>query len=105
MYQIIFFVPLTHSEIVKNALFKAGAGAFNNYDSCCWETEGRGQFRPLNGSEAFIGEAGKLERLPEMRIEMLCTEEHLDAALKALIEAHPYEEPAYYAVKTRTIES
>ena len=83
-------------------MFSAGAGAFNNYDSCCWQTEGTGQFRPLDGSTAFIGETGKLERLPELRIEMLCTDEKLDDALKALKESHPYEEPAYYAVETRT---
>jgi len=101
MYQIIFFVPKSHSEKVKAALFEAGAGAFNNYDSCCWETEGTGQFRPLEDSTAFIGEKNKLEKLPELRIEMLCTKDSLDEALKALVEAHPYEEPAYYAVETR----
>ncbi|MBI9106109.1 MAG: NGG1p interacting factor NIF3 [Spirochaetales bacterium] len=103
MYQIVFFVPKTHSEVVKNALFEAGAGAFNNYEHCSWETEGTGQFRPLEGSAAFIGEKGKLERLPELRVEMLCTDEKIDGAIKALLAAHPYEEPAYYAVETRII--
>lgn len=100
MYQLIVFVPETHSEIVKTALFAAGAGQFKNYDSCCWETEGTGQFRPLTGSCAFIGTEGKLEKVPELRIEMLCNNKCLDAAITALKKAHPYEEPAYYAVKT-----
>ena len=102
MYQIVFFVPPAQAEEVKKALFEAGAGALGDYDSCCWQTEGTGQFRPLEGSDAFIGEKGKLEKLPELRIEMLCTDQHIDDALRALVEAHPYEEPAYYAVKTRT---
>lgn len=102
MYQIIFFVPESHSETVKQAMFEAGAGAFNNYDSCCWQTLGTGQFRPLKNSNAFIGSRGKLEKVPEYRIEMLCTENCLDNVLSALKESHPYEEPAYYAVKTIT---
>ena len=100
MYQLIFFVPETHADSVKDAVFKAGAGAFRNYDSCCWQSLGTGQFRPLEGSDAFIGEKGKLEKVSEYRVEMLCADENLDDAIAALKKAHPYEEPAYYAVKT-----
>jgi hypothetical protein len=100
MYQLIFFLPEDHAEAVKTALFEAGAGAFNNYDRCSWETKGTGQFRPLEDSNAFIGSRGRLERIPELRVEMMCRDEILEAALKALKDAHPYEEPAYYAVKT-----
>ena len=100
MYQLIFFVPESHAETVKSALFEAGAGRYKKYDSCCWQALGTGQFRPLEGSDAFIGEAGRLEKVPEYRIEMLCTDECLNRAIKALKSAHPYEEPAYYAVKT-----
>ncbi|MDC7228091.1 MAG: NGG1p interacting factor NIF3 [Spirochaetales bacterium] len=100
MYQLIFFVPETHTEEVKKAVFEAGAGKYNDYDSCCWQTSGTGQFRPLENSDAFIGEKGKLEKVTENRVEMLCTDDCLDASISALKEAHPYEEPAYYAVKT-----
>ena len=100
MYQLIFFVPETHSETVKTAVFKAGAGRFNNYDSCCWQSTGTGQFRPLPGSSAFIGTVDRLEKVPELRIEMLCSDDCLKAAITALKDSHPYEEPAYYAVKT-----
>ena len=100
MYQLIFFVPESHVETVKTALFGAGAGRYNNYDNCCWQSLGTGQFRPLENSSAFIGTTGKLEKLPELRVEMLCTDECLEAAINALKTAHPYEEPAYYAVKT-----
>ncbi|HAK46326.1 MAG TPA: NGG1p interacting factor NIF3 [Spirochaeta sp.] len=99
MHQLIFFVPETHTEIVKAALFEAGAGRFNDYDSCCWQTLGTGQFRPLENSDAFIGRKGKLEKLSEHRVEMLCRDECLNAAIAALKQVHPYEEPAYYAVK------
>lgn len=100
MYQLIFFVPEDHAEEVKAALFASGAGHYRNYDSCCWQTLGTGQFRPLENSEAFIGETGRLEKVSELRIEMLCVDDCLDNAIAALKKAHPYEEPAYYAVET-----
>ncbi len=100
MYQLIFFVPEAQAEAVKSAVFAAGAGKYKNYDSCCWQTSGTGQFRPLEGSNAFIGTEGRLEKLTELRIEMLCNDECLESAISALKKAHPYEEPAYYAVKS-----
>ncbi len=100
MYQLIFFVPETHLETVKDAVFRAGAGRYNNYDNCCWQSQGTGQFRPLENSNAYIGEKGKLEKVPEYRVEMLCADEYIDRAVSALKNVHPYEEPAYYAVRT-----
>ena len=100
MYQLVFFVPEEHAEKVKVAVFDAGGGRYRNYDRCSWQTAGTGQFRPLEGSNAFIGETGRLESLSELRVEMLCGDAELLAVIEALKEAHPYEEPAYYAVKT-----
>lgn len=104
MYQLVIYIPETHVETVKNALFRAGAGRYRNYDSCCWQTAGRGQFRPLPGSRAFIGTEGQTESLTEIRLELLCPEDRLAGAIRALKEAHPYEEPAYHAYKIVTEE-
>lgn len=95
MYQIVFYVPESHLEPVKDALFKAGAGKIGDYDSCAWQTLGQGQFRPLQGSTPYIGQTGEVERVAEYRVELVCEEAVLNAAVKAMIAAHPYEEPAY----------
>lgn len=95
MYKLVFYVPETHLEPVKSALFAVGAGRIGNYDQCCWQVLGMGQFRPLSGSQAFIGEVGQLERLSEYRVEMVCADTLIKAAVKALRNAHPYEEPAF----------
>ncbi|CAO3630649.1 unnamed protein product [Cunninghamella blakesleeana] len=99
MYKLIFFVPKTHKEVVKHALFGIGAGRFINYDSCCFEVEGHGQFRPLDGNNAFVGTTGQLERIEEYKVEMVCKEEIIKEAIKTLIDSHPYEEPAYEVYK------
>lgn len=95
MYKLVFFVPESHAEVVKQAVFATGAGKIGNYDQCCFETPGRGQFRPLAGAHPFIGEPGGLERVDELRIELVCEDHLIREALEALRRAHPYEEPAY----------
>ncbi len=102
LYLISFYVPDTHLEKVKKALFNKGAGKFNNYDSCAWQTRGTGQFRPLKNSRPFIGEPGKIHTLDEYKVEMICKSEILADVIKTLVKVHPYEEPAYHAIKIIT---
>ncbi len=100
MYLLVFYVPVGEAEGVKGALFEAGAGKIGDYQECSWEVLGEGQFRPMEGSNPFLGEKGELERVAELRIEMVVEESLIDKVVKALLEAHPYEEPAYHVLKT-----
>jgi len=102
MYLLYFYVPETHLEQVKNAIFAVGAGSIGNYKSCSWQTRGEGQFMPLAGSNAFIGEPDQLERLVEYKVEMICTAEQIRPAIAALKNAHPYETPAYQVLKVES---
>ena len=99
MYKICFYVPENAVEIVKNALFSAGAGRIGNYDSCCWQVLGTGQFRPLENSHPAIGTTGKVETVSEYRVEMVCEDNIIKEVVEALRENHPYEEPAYDVLK------
>lgn len=99
MYKIGYYVPESHLESTKRALFEAGAGRIGHYDHCCWQVRGEGQFRPLAGSQPFLGAQGDLKQVTEYRVEMVCAEEHLEAAINTLKTAHPYEEPAYDVVR------
>ena len=95
MYKLCFFVPESHLEPVKDAVFEAGGGRLGDYEHCCWQVKGMGQFRPLPGSQPFIGESGALERVEEYRVEMVCSDDRIRDAVAALRQAHPYEEPAF----------
>ncbi|PTB93577.1 NGG1p interacting factor NIF3 [Marinobacter sp. B9-2] len=95
MYKMCYFVPETHVEQTKQALFDAGAGRIGDYDCCAWQCLGTGQFRPLEGSDPFLGKAGEIEAVDEYKVELVCADELLQDALAALKQAHPYEEPAY----------
>jgi hypothetical protein len=93
---LVFYVPESHVEEVKEALFEAGAGRMGDYVRCAWQVLGSGQFEPAAGSRPFLGEHGRLERVDEFRVEMVCPDDAIDAAIRALREAHPYEEPAFH---------
>lgn len=95
MLKLNFYVPESHLEIVKNALFAKGAGRYEAYDQCCWQVLGKGQFRPLDGSQPFLGQTGQLETVDEYKVEMVCDEALIKVILQTLVEIHPYEEPAY----------
>lgn len=95
MYKICFFVPEDHAEQAKAAVFEAGGGKIGDYDCCAWQTLGEGQFRPLDGSQPFLGQQGEIERVPEFRVELVCEDHVIQAVVTALKAGHPYEEPAY----------
>ena len=93
--KIITFVPSSHLETVKAALFAAGAGKIGKYEACSFSGSGTGNFKPLAGADPFIGEIGKIHSEPEERIEVIFPS-HLELAItKALFSSHPYETPAY----------
>jgi len=95
IYKLEFYVPQTHLEIVKKAIFNAGAGKLENYDCCAWQTTaGTGQFRPCSGSKPFIGKLNKIEYVDEVKVELVCDERFIDATITALRSSHPYETPA-----------
>ena len=95
LVQLFFYVPESHLEVVKHALFEAGAGKIGDYEQCAWQIAGMGQFKPLAGSQPFLGEQGALEQVKEYRVEMVFGRDKATKVLKALKHTHPYEEPAY----------
>ncbi|MDG2394847.1 NGG1p interacting factor NIF3 [Candidatus Thioglobus sp.] len=103
MYQISFYVPEKDLELVKNAMFNAGAGKFNNYENCAWQTIGMGQFKPINNANPTIGALDELEAIEEYKVEMMCVEDNLQIVIEAMKFAHPYEQVAYSVYKMDNI--
>lgn len=95
LIKLVTFVPHNQAEEVRQAIFNAGAGHIGNYDSCSYNLKGEGTFRGDESTHPFSGEVGKLHTEPELRIETIAPSFLKNRIIKALIEAHPYEEPAY----------
>jgi hypothetical protein len=92
--KLIVFVPPEGLEVVREALFAAGAGRIGEYERCSWYTEGTGTFLGGAGTDPTIGERGREERVRELRLETVYPEERHGEVMAALRGAHPYEEPA-----------
>jgi dinuclear metal center YbgI/SA1388 family protein len=93
--KIVTFVPAAEAEKVRDALTAAGAGRIGDYDSATFSTPGEGRFRPGEGADPVIGRVGELEVVEEVRIEAVMPRVRRTAVVRALLEAHPYEEVAY----------
>lgn len=101
LVKLAVFVPRAHAEAVRTAVCEAGAGVIGNYDQCTFAVGGRGTFRGNDTTKPFLGKPGKLEQAEEIRLETIFPRGMEKPVLKALRQAHPYEEIAYdlYAVE------
>ena len=93
-FKLTTFVPKGGEEAVIEALSQVGAGVIGLYDRCAFLGEGTGTFRGGEGSAPAVGQAGRIERVPEVRLEMRVPESAVENALIALRRVHRYEEPA-----------
>ena len=99
LYKVVVYVPKTHEDKVREALGKSGAGHIGNYSDCTFNTYGNGTFRPLEGTNPFIGKMGNLEVVDEVKIETVVPKSILGKVINDMIKAHPYEEVAYDVFK------
>jgi hypothetical protein len=93
--KLVVFVPAEALDAVRDALFAVGAGRIGEYERCSWYTEGTGTFLGGEESTPTIGERGREERVPEVRLETVYPVEREAEVVRALRSAHPYEEPAF----------
>lgn len=93
--KIVTFVPESHAETIRQAMFDAGAGKIGNYDSCSFNTQGQGSFRALEDANPFTGTINQLHFEPEIKIEAIYPVHLEKYIIEAMIQAHPYEEVAY----------
>lgn len=96
--KLAVFVPHSHAEAVRSALFAAGAGRVGLYDECSYNLDGFGTFRGGEGTNAYVGEKGQRHTEAETRIEVIYHPPLERAIVAAMKAAHPYEEVAYHLV-------
>ena len=93
--KLVWVVPEEALDATRGAVFDAGAGRIGEYERCSWYTAGTGTFQGAEGTSPAVGESGREERTPEVRVETVVPAERADDVIAALVEAHPYEEVAY----------
>lgn len=93
--KLAVFVPTAQAAQVEQAMFNAGAGRLGDYDSCSYRVAGEGRYRALPGANPFAGEVGEHHVEPEVRVEVLVRKALMGRVVQAMLQAHPYEEPAF----------
>jgi hypothetical protein len=88
-------VPEEALDVTRDAVFGAGGGRIGDYERCSWYAAGTGTFVGGESTDPALGERGREERVPELRVETVLPEGRIRDAIVALVLAHPYEEPAY----------
>jgi hypothetical protein len=94
-HKLVWFVPEEALDATRDAVFAAGAGRIGDYERCSWYTAGTGTFLGGEGTDPTIGEPGREQRTPELRVETVVPGDRAQAVVAALLRAHPYEEVAY----------
>lgn len=98
-YKIVVFVPVKDADKVAQAMHSKGAGCIGEYSDTSFRVQGEGRFTCGMSSNPAIGEPGSTECVDEMRLEMVVSGRNLSAVTRALLDAHPYEEPAFDVFK------
>lgn len=93
--KLVVFVPLSHGDVVRQALGEAGAGKIGNYDFCSFSSRGIGRYRGNENSNPTIGEPGQFMEVEEERIEVLVPRGILESVIEKVKAVHPYEEVAF----------
>ncbi len=104
IYKLAVYVPEQYQNPLQEALFQAGAGQIGNYSETSFSLSGEGSFKPLVGTQPFIGQTGKRELVSEIKIETIFGERILSKIIEAIQQNHPYEEPVYdiYQLETHS---
>jgi len=100
--KIVTFVPTAAADGVTEAMAQTGAGRIGGYSHCSYRSDGHGTFLAGRSTRPAAGEVGVLHTEAEARVEMIVSRNRVDAVVAAMIAAHPYEEPAYDVVDTRS---
>lgn len=101
--KLVVFVPVDDADRLVDALAEAGAGQLGDYERCAWTAEGTGTFVPKPGADPAIGTVGERAEVREQRVEMVLPRGRRAAVVRALLAAHPYEEPAFDLVELVTL--
>ena len=92
-YKLEVFIPESHLRVLQNVLQESDAGPIGKYDSCLSYSRVVSTWRPLEGTNPYLGEIGVVSEEEELKVEVTVKEENLKKTIAANKQIHPYEEP------------
>ncbi len=98
-YKFEIYIPESHFDDLRKALMSVDAGHIGNYDCCLSYSRVTGTWRPLAGTDPFLGRAGEISEEDELKVEVAVSGEKLEETMSAVRAAHPYEEPVINVIE------
>ncbi|PZP92752.1 MAG: Nif3-like dinuclear metal center hexameric protein, partial [Staphylococcus epidermidis] len=98
-YKVQTFIPKNHIEDFKDSLNELGLAKEGNYEYCFFESEGKGQFKPVGDANPYIGKLDSIEYVDEIKLEFMIKSNELEIAKRAILDNHPYETPVFDFIK------
>ena len=93
--KLVTFIPHSHHQQVKTALFDAGAGHIGEYSNCSFSSAGNGTFKASINANPYVGQLDVEHQESEIKLETVYPVYAESNVIQALKIAHPYEEVAY----------
>lgn len=99
LYKLAVILPEKHQSKMMTALFSAGAGALGNYTEGSFSCEGISTFKANQNATPHLGRKDTQTSVPEIKLEVIVSQHHLNQVLNVMRQNHPYEEPAYDLIR------
>lgn len=93
--KLVTYIPLEHTENLKEKLFAAGGGTIGNYSDCSFSIAGTGSYKANEKANPAKGTRGKTHYEKEVQISLTFSKSKEKQIIRALLQHHPYEEVAY----------
>ena len=98
-YKVQTFIPKNYIEDFKDSLNELGLAKEGNYEYCFFESEGKGQFKPVGDASPYIGKLDSIEYVDEIKLEFMIKDNELEITKRAILDNHPYETPVFDFIK------
>lgn len=92
--KIATYIPREYTNALMDRITEVIVPVYEGYDRTFSLTDVTGTWRPLDGSDPFIGTHGEIEISPEVKVEFVIRKNDLKVTIDTIVDVHPYEEPA-----------
>jgi len=97
--------PVDYVADIQKAIWDVWAGKQWNYSHCSFvTTQWKGYFTPQEWASPAIWKIWKSEVVNESKIEFICEKSKIENVIKAMLDAHPYEEVGYDIIERLDID-
>lgn len=94
-YKVQVYIPKDNAKELKDALSDHQIAKEDDYEYCFFNTQGDGQFKPVDHANPTIGTLNQIETVEEVKVEFMIHASQMKEVTKLIHQYHPYEVPVF----------